>query len=264
MSDGLTVVGAGRIGGMIIDLAARQGLPCEVVGRDGPTTAPDGSGLVVVCSRNDALPDVIARTAAGRRADLVFVQNGVLAPYLRNQGLTDWTLGVLYVAVDRRGATPVPGAPSVFGGRHAAALADLLQAGGVDARVAADDDDLRAEVGTKLAWICVTGVLGQALGVPVGDLLADHAADMDALCAELAPVLAAHADTAAAPDLADRVRTYSASVAHYRTTVKEWRWRNGWLLAQATRFGVDLPLHRRWLARAGIDDQGRPLAPVSA
>ncbi len=247
----LTIVGGGRIGGMLADLAAAAGQPHVVVGRSGPTTAATGRGPVVVCTRNDALDDVIGRTPDTRRGDLVFVQNGVLAPWLAARGLADTTLGVLFVAVDAVGATPVPGAPSVFGGPHAARIAGLLNGGGVTARAATSPDDLRAAVGVKIAWICILGVLGDALDLKVGPLVDDHADDIAALCRELAPVLAACPHTAAPDDLVAQVIDYSRSVRHYRTAVKEWDWRTGWLLDEATRAGVDLPLHRAWLARAG-------------
>lgn len=247
----LTVVGVGRIGGMLVGLGQAAGWRVRSVGRDGPTAAVDGAGPVVVCTRNDDLEQVVARTPVDRRGDLVFVQNGVLAPWCRARGLSEATLGVLYVAVDRVGAPPVPGAASVFAGRHAAAVAGLMHGGGVWARTARDEEDLRREVGTKLAWICVLGVLGEALAATVGQVLETQADEVVALCEELAPALAAGPDTAADPELAARVLAYSRSVAHYRTTVKEWPWRTGWLLDQATRAGVALPRHRAWLVRAG-------------
>lgn len=251
----LVVVGAGRIGGMVVDLARRQGVEVAVAGRQGPVATTGGRGPVLVCTRNDALADVVARTPGDRRDDLVFVQNGVLAPWLRARGLAGATIGVLYVAVDRPGAPPVPGAPSVFMGPQARAVAALLAAGGVPAREAAHPLDLRREVGTKLAWICVLGVLGEALALPVGQLVVDHAAGITSLCEELAPVLAADPDTAANPDLVPQVLAYSRSVPHYRTAVKEWPWRTGWLLQAAARAGIDLPQHRAWLVRAGHGPQ---------
>lgn len=262
----LTVVGVGRIGGMMAGLGRGAGWAVQEVGRTGPAAEVGGQGPVVVCTRNDDLEEVLARTPPDRRGDLVFVQNGVLAPWLRARGLetrtvapgrtaapahTQTTIGVLYVAVDRPGARPVPGAASIFAGPHAATVAGLLDSGGVTAREARDELDLRQEVGTKLAWICVLGVLGEALAATVGQVLEAHEGDVGALCEELAPALAAGPDTAAAPDLVARVLAYSRSVAHYRTAVKEWPWRTGWLLAQAATAGVDLPLHRRWLERAG-------------
>lgn len=40
-----------------------------------------------VCTRNDDLEDVISRTPASRREDLVFLQNSVLGPLLEKHGL---------------------------------------------------------------------------------------------------------------------------------------------------------------------------------
>lgn len=44
-------------------------------------------GCRQVCTRNDDLKDVIARTPESRKEDLVFLQNGVLGPMLETYGL---------------------------------------------------------------------------------------------------------------------------------------------------------------------------------
>lgn len=44
-----------------------------------------------VCTRNDDLENVISRTPASRRQDLVFLQNGVLGPLLEKHGLAENT-----------------------------------------------------------------------------------------------------------------------------------------------------------------------------
>ncbi len=245
----ITVAGAGRIGGMMVSLARGRGEEVAVVGRGGPIGA--GEGPILVCTRNDDLEDVLGRTEPARRADLVFVQNGVVAPWARAHGLAAPTVGVLYIAVDRVGATPVPGASSPFHGPHAAAVVTLLRSGGLPAH-SVDEAGLREEVGLKLAWICVLGVLGQALAVTAGEVVSEQPAAVRALCEELRPVLRGDPDTDAPVDLVERVMDYSRSVAHYRTTVKEWPWRTGWLLASAQRQGIPLPLHREWLRRAGF------------
>src|SRR5687767_1017449 len=40
-----------------------------------------------VCTRNDDLANVIERTPPARRQDLVFLQNGILGPFLEQHGL---------------------------------------------------------------------------------------------------------------------------------------------------------------------------------
>lgn len=244
----ITVVGAGRIGGMMADLARLRGEEVEVVGRSGEIAGEEGP--ILVCTRNDDLADVVARTAPSRRGDLVLLQNGVLAPWARAQGLPSPTIGVLYVAVDRKGATPVPGASSPFHGRHAATVASLLRGGGLPSEEV-DLPRLRQEVGVKLAWICVLGVLGEALGVTAGEVLEGHPGAIRALCEELRPVLRSDPDTDAPVDLVERVQDYTRSVAHYRTTLKEWPWRTGWLLAAAAAHHIPLPRHQEWLGRTG-------------
>ena len=53
--------------------------------------APEGSGPIIVATRNDALAGIAEATPADRRADLVFIQNGMLQPWLDSQGLGDNT-----------------------------------------------------------------------------------------------------------------------------------------------------------------------------
>jgi hypothetical protein len=45
---------------------------------------------------------------------------------------------------------------------------------------------------------------------------------------------------------------YSRTIPSWRGAVKEWPWRNGWFVAEASRRGVPTPLHTVWLARVGL------------
>lgn len=245
----IEIVGKGRIGGMVAALARAAGVEHRLLGRGEPLG--EGPGPVLVATRNDDLEAVLSMVPAARGADLVFVQNGVLAPWLRARGWGQGTIGVLYVAVDAPGAAPRPGGVSVFCGPQAGAVARLLDGGGVPAR-AVGVEELRAEVGVKLAWICVLGVLGQATGLRAGEVAEAHEDALRALCEELRPVLVDDPDTAAPADLVERVGAYARAVGHYRTTLKEWPWRTGWLLQAAARQGRRLPLHEEWLRRAGV------------
>lgn len=252
----VAVIGAeGRIGGLVMGMADTRWRPLGVtrvldpVGLDRPV---DGDRLpILVCTRNDHLPAVLSGVHPTRHADLVFVQNGMVQPFLAEHGLAGCTQGVLWVAVPRRGDPPVPGGTSVFHGPWAKPIAALLDEHGVDA-AAVDRTAYQREVAVKLAWICVFGVLGSALGGQVGDIAADHADAVAALSDELHPLLVQEPgldlDAAA---LRQRLFDYTARIPHFPSSIKEWRWRNGWQREAGARLGVAQPVFEQWLERAG-------------
>src|SRR5690606_13983845 len=97
---------------------------------DAPAGAP-----ILLAVRNDDLDAVLARVPAHRHVDLVFVQNGMLRPWLAARGLSAATRGLLFMAVPRRGAAIEPGGESPFHGPHAQALLDAFRAAALPARV---------------------------------------------------------------------------------------------------------------------------------
>jgi hypothetical protein len=50
-------------------------------------------GPIYICTRNDDLDAIIEKTPLTRREDLVFLQNGMLSPYLEKKGLLLNTVG---------------------------------------------------------------------------------------------------------------------------------------------------------------------------
>ena len=97
-----TLIGAGRIGGALQARAAQKQRPIAVLGRhddwrvlDAPSGAP-----IVVCTRNDDLPAVLARVPQARHGDLVFVQNGMLRPWLAANGLFQSAASLGFTAAD--------------------------------------------------------------------------------------------------------------------------------------------------------------------
>eukprot|EP00434_Breviolum_minutum_P005951 symbB.v1.2.005248.t2/scaffold304.1/size234131/7 len=102
------IIGGGRLG----EAFAKMGLGNDVIVRRGeafPTEAPKGP--IYVCTRNDALEGVIAAVPEDRHEDLIFVQNGVLMPFLRKQLKPDLPLTILlvYFAVAKKGEPPLDG-----------------------------------------------------------------------------------------------------------------------------------------------------------
>jgi ketopantoate reductase len=248
----VAVVGArGRIGALLCGLTDGPWRPLGVtrdhdpvgLGRQGPSIP------IVVCTRNDDLDDVLAMVHPSRVADLVLVQNGTVRGWLERHGLSGLTRGVLWVAVPKVGDAPVPGGTSVFWGRHARTVAGMLDAHGIDA-AAVDEATFAREEAVKLAWICAVGLVGSATGAKVGEISAQHGEVVAALVRELHPVLRARMGLKLGADaLVDRVEAYSARIPHFPARVKEWPWRNGWVLDQARALGLSTALQDEWRAR---------------
>lgn len=231
-------MGGGRIGGALMDMGA------QVLVRRGERV-PEGEGPIWVCTRNDDLDAVLQATPPGRQVDLVFLQNGMLEPWLAARGLAENTQALLYFAVARRGDPPEDGGGTVAWGRWAEALVARLARGGIEAS-AVSRAELRAQAMEKLIWNCTFGLLCEARGVSVGELVRAHRAEVDALSAELEGVARRAEGVELAPGLSDRLCAYSLTIADYKGAVKEWPWRNGWFVAQGSG-----PLHDRLLAEIG-------------
>ena len=249
----VTIVGGGRIGGALAARAAERGVPARQVDREGGWEALGGpaGAPIVVAVRNDDLDAVLARTPAARRGDLVFVQNGMIRPWLSAHGLEDNTRGLLFFAVERRGGPIQPGAPSPFTGRHAAAVVAWLEALGVPA-AAVDAAAFAAVELEKLIWNAAFGLLCERHQASVGAICEAHGAELAALCGELAAIgEAALGVRLERGPLVDRLCAYSRSIAGYVGAVKEWRWRNGWFVEEAARRGIAAPTHERLLAEVG-------------
>jgi len=203
-----------------------------------------------VCTRNDDLADVVPRVPAHRRPDLVFVQNGGVRDWLDQQGLEGCGRGLLYFAVTERFGAIQPGRTSVFTGPHAETLSVALSAFGASSE-AVDDMRFRAVEFEKLLWLCLMGPLCTLTGAPVDEVARAEVARIDALCRELAPLAPG---VQLDPDaLSARIRDYSGSLPGYRASVKEWRWRNGWLIEASRVRQHPTPLHLEVLRQAGCD-----------
>ncbi len=250
----LVVVGAGRVGSAMVRAAEAAGVPVTVVGRGGDGLAHVAPGApIVVCTRADDLDEVLRAVPTLHRPHLVFVQNGMILPFLRDHGLAHATLGLIYFAATSRQGPIEPGAPSLFHGRHAAELVAVLDAAGIPAREVPRWEEFAKEIAVKLAWNIVFGLLGDTFDETVGETATRHHAEVEALGREVAPVLAAAVRAPVpADELVERLVAYSLGIPTFRAAVKELRWRNGWLAAFASRLGIATPKHDRlFRARPG-------------
>jgi hypothetical protein len=125
----MVIIGGGRIGSLLA-----QGGESTLLGRDDSIDA-DGTGPILIATRNDALDGIVDACPENRRKDLVFLQNGYLDDFLASKGLLESTQALLYLSVASMGVEPVDGVTSVnpegltaATGEHAQAFADRLAA----------------------------------------------------------------------------------------------------------------------------------------
>ncbi|PRP98627.1 ketopantoate reductase family protein [Enhygromyxa salina] len=246
----IVVIGAGRIGGALHQRDPHQfALVDRQQGWELLEREPGEPILLAV--RNDDLLAVLERVPERRRADLVFAQNGMLRPWLREHGLTEVTRGLLFVAVPTRGAPIEPGGESPFFGPHAATMVQAFTRVGLPAAVVSADAFAAVEL-EKLIWNCAFGLCCEAFDCDVGTVVRDHAEQLRALVAELlevgAPALGVELELG---PLVNRLCDYSRSIPSYRGAVKEWPWRNGWFVETAREQGRATPTHAQLLARVG-------------
>ncbi|MEQ1507148.1 MAG: hypothetical protein ABMB14_33275 [Myxococcota bacterium] len=249
----MVVIGAGRIGAALALRAAARDVPITLVGRDGIAAGlagPEGDPVLVAVRTDDlrALADTIP---AHRRSDLVFVQNGAIRDLLSELALSQATRGVLYVMAARRGDDLAPGGRSLFTGVHALAVVRWLGALDVPAE-AVDRARFSVYELEKLLWLAIHGVLCELHQAPVGVVAAEHRDEIAALVVELGRIGQAAWGVDVEPGwMVERLVAYSRSIPDYRASVKEWPWRNGWLVDRSIDYGIPTPIHDRLLAQLG-------------
>lgn len=258
----MVIVGAGRVGGALHARAVERGVFCGLVRRDAGWEALDAPAgtPVILAVRNDDLDEVLARVPAHRRADLVFVQNGVLRDFLRERGLDGCTRGLLYFAVARRGDPITPGGPNPFAGPHAEAVAAWFRRLDLEA-LAVDAETFGRYAFEKLCWLAVFGALGELYRAPVGVIATAHRDEVVRMTDELRRVgrVALGVEVGLEP-LVERMIGYALRIPDFPAAVKEWPWRNGWLDAAAARYGIDTSFHRDVICRIGKGSLLHPLA----
>lgn len=144
-------------------------------------------GLIYVATTNDALPDVLAITPPALHANLVFLQNGMLLPWLHRHNLVQNTQVLLYMSASDAGEVR-DGKQTVVSGRHAAIICATLQEGGLHCREVGWPD-YQSRMVVKLLWASVFWALSAALGgLPVGQIVQRYPHHVQSLVAELLPL----------------------------------------------------------------------------
>ena len=205
-----------------------------VIRRGEAVTGP--SGPIVVCTRNDDLDGVVEATPEERREDLVFIQNGMLLPWLEAKGLGDATQVLVYFAVAKKGEAPTDGKTdtnpeglTAAYGKHARAIQERLHKHGLSCKVL-PKQEFKQSMLEKLVWICSFMLVGAKHGgCTVGEVESTYTDEVGSLITELyasgaqALGIAEHND-----GVVERLCAYARSVAHFPTAVKEFPWRNGY------------------------------------
>lgn len=252
------IVGGGRVGQALADMGAGQDV---LVRRGEAVSGPPGP--IVVCTRNDDLQAVVDATPAERRQDLVWIQNGMLQPWLDERGLGETTQVLVYFAVAKKGDPPTDGKTDVNPegltaayGPHAAAVAARLHSAGLSCKVL-DKGEFAKCMLEKLVWICAFMLVGARHGgCTVGEVESQHTGEVSQLIGQLAAAGSAALGITLDSGVPERLLAYARSVAHFPTAVKEFQWRNGYFYglsqqAQAAGQPDPCPTHTAWLKEAG-------------
>lgn len=248
------IVGAGRVGQAL----ANMGSGVDIIVRKGETIPEESSGPIFVCTRNDVLDTIVAGTPAARRDDLVFIQNGMLEPWLASKGLSQATQVLVYFAVAKAGEAPVDGKTDLnpegltaATGKWAPAVAQRLLSAGLSCKVLSLTE-FRKPMFEKLIWISAFMLVGaRHPGATVGDVESTHRDEVVRLINELVRVVEEEG-VRLDEGVEERLCAYARSVAHFPTALKEFGWRNGYfynISTKALAAGKEdpAPIHTSWL-----------------
>lgn len=257
--EGGVVVGAGRVGQAL----EKMGLGRDVLVRRGEKVPEDSTGPIFVCTRNDDLDAVLQATPPSRREDLVFLQNGMIEPWLQSHGLASVTQVLVYFAIAKLGDTPMDGKTDVnpegltaASGKWASVVAARLHSANLACKVL-DSEEFQKPLLEKLIWISSFMLVGaRHPGATVGDVEENHREEVVELINELAAVASAEKKVEFDPGMEERLCSYSRLISHFPTAIKEFKWRNGWFYSiskQALDNGKTdpCPLHTSWLKEVG-------------
>lgn len=249
-----TIVGNGRVGQALSMMGNNNDV---IIKRGEKVEGPPGP--IIVTTRNDDLEAVIEATAEDRRKDLVFIQNGMLQPFLDNKGLGQNTQVLVFFAVAKLGDAPKDGKTdtnpeglTAAQGIHADAFAARLASGGLSCKVVGPEE-YKKQMLEKLIWICAFMAVGAKHKCTVGDVESQYTEEVSKLIQELGNGGSQKLGVSLDDGLIERLLAYSRSVASFPTALKEFKWRNGWFYTQsAAALEADqpdpYPLHTAYLS----------------
>lgn len=225
-----TIVGMGRIGNLLRSL----GDGTDKIITRGEEIPPDAPGPIYLCTRNDSLEQLVSRCPEPRREDLVFLQNGMLEPFMQRYGVSENTRANVYFAVTKIGADPEDGLTELnpegltsVTGKWEGAFAARLDKAGLSCKILKRHDYRRANL-EKLIWICAFNLVGAVHGgVNMGTVADKHTAEVSEMCRELATMCRFSLTVGMLGDIEERLCAYARTVREFPTALKEFEWRNG-------------------------------------
>lgn len=225
----MIVIGAGRIGQAFkrlddtILLVSRDKNWEEIEGRKGE--------LILVASRNDDLEEILSKVPNTQRQDVVFLQNGMLSPWLKEKSLDSNTRSILYFAVASRGELPKTGEDkSIVTGTRAEELCDWMNQNSIPAEVVSSEELLKVEM-EKLIWNSAFGLLCDYHKLSVGEVLNQEYDSFKELVTELHWINQEYGSVEIGlEELIQGLVKYTKSVENYVASTKEWDWRMGWFV----------------------------------
>jgi ketopantoate reductase len=193
LSDKITngvIVGNGRIGSYLHNSNGKQDL---LLSSRDDAIPEDSVGPIYICTRNDDLEAIIQKTPSHRKEDLVFIQNGMLGPYLESKGLYDNTQALIYFAISKKGEEVIDGKTSLnpdgltaVTGKWAKDLAARLNKDNLACHVY-DKETWTIAMFEKLIWISAFMAVGALHnGCTVGEVESSYKSEVTQLIVELA------------------------------------------------------------------------------
>lgn len=230
------IIGTGRIGLFLYESNNKQD---TLISRNSDSSSinEDSSGPIYVCTRNDDLLDVLNKTPKNRKGDLVFLQNGILEPFLHQHDLHENTQGLIYFAISKKGETPIDGKTDLnpegltaVTGKWANDFQIRLNSVGLACHVL-DKKNWEIAMFEKLIWISAFMIVGAKHGgCTVGEVESKYNQQVCQLVREMAETVTKVKQVEFSSNLENRLCAYARSVAHFPTALKEFKWRNGWFL----------------------------------
>jgi hypothetical protein len=245
------IIGMGEVGRRIDAALRAAGVDTLPVTRNSGWNAalsePDQTPRIV-CTREEALPEVLDRLATVPAESLVLVQNGWLRDLLRER--SGVTRGLIWFT--SKGDFFRPLRPSPFSGPLANELTLKLSTGGLptEAVSAGSFAGLDAD---KMGFNCVVGLPLAVHRTPLGRYLSEHADEARAVFTEAVEVCAGAADTEPDPDgwsaFLDSVEPLEWVAT---STAKALEYRNGAVVNLGRRLKRPTPVNARLLEAVGF------------
>jgi ketopantoate reductase len=243
------IVGMGEVGRRLGGAFAAAGVVTFPVTRaSGWEEALNSSdGRLMVCVREEALPEVLSRLRGVRPQRLAFFQNGWIVPLLAasqgcTRGLVWFTSKGEFFRVLR---------PSIFSGPLAGFLAEALGRGGI-ASVTVDERAFAAAEAEKMGFNCVVGLPLVVHGVSLSEYLTRHREEAEAVFTEAVATTAEALATAPPPGAWEAFVKAAEPVGWLRASAaKALEYRNGAVVRLARESGSRAPFNERLLAALG-------------